>query len=168
MLTPSGRKYILLILVAGAVRAGDQATKLLVQARIPLYHAIPVIEGFFNLIHIHNPGGAFGFLAGQDPVLRAILFLAATVLAVGLLLVFFHRTPPGHPWLGTAFALILGGALGNLVDRLRMGRVIDFLDVHVGRYHWPAFNLADSAITVGIGIFLVLMLSRRLPEDRRG
>ena len=163
-MTPVQRKYALLILVAGAVFMGDQASKALVVERIPLYRVFPVIEGFFNLTHVHNAGGAFGFLAGQHPILRAALFLSASILAIGLILVFHHRTPPGHPWLSTAFALILGGALGNLVDRLQMGSVIDFLDVHIGRYHWPAFNVADSAITVGIGIFVVLLLFRRLPE----
>ena len=155
------------MLVAGAVLAGDQATKLLVQAKIPLYHAIPVIDGFFNLVHLHNPGGAFGFLAGQGSMLRAGLFLAATALAIGLILAYYHRMPPGRPWLATAFALILGGAVGNLIDRLRMGKVIDFLDVYIGAYHWPAFNVADSAITAGIGVFVVLMLGGRLPDGQQ-
>ena len=163
-MTTVQRKYALLILVVGAVFMGDQASKALVVERIPLYHALPVIEGFFNLTHVHNAGGAFGFLAGQHPILRTVLFLSASVLAIGLVLVFHHRTAPGYPWLSAAFALILGGALGNLADRLRMGSVIDFLDVYIGRYHWPAFNVADSAITVGIGIFVVLLLLRRLPE----
>ena len=158
------RKYALLALVAGGVLISDQVTKMLVLHWMPLYHTIPVINGFFDLTHVHNPGGAFGFLSGQHPMLRSVLFLSATAVAIGLILTFYHRTPTGHRWLATAFSLILGGALGNLVDRLRFGKVIDFLDVYIGRHHWPAFNVADSAITVGITIFLVLLLRRKLPE----
>ena len=164
LLTLMQRKYALLALVAGGVLIGDQVTKTLVLHWMPLYHTIPVINGFFDLVHVHNPGGAFGFLSGQHPMLRSVLFLSATAVAIGLILTFYHRTPAGHHWLATAFSLILGGALGNLVDRLRFGQVVDFLDVYIGRYHWPAFNVADSAITVGIAIFLVLLLRRKLPE----
>ena len=160
----SNRRYLYLVLAVGAVVALDQATKALVMARIPLYHSIPVIEGLFNLTHLLNPGGAFGFLASQGPVVRQLLFVAATFLAMGLILYYFHRTPGGHRALAAAFALILGGAVGNLIDRLRFGQVVDFLDFYLGRYHWPAFNIADSAITVGIGIFVGHLVFNRLPD----
>jgi signal peptidase II len=77
---------------------------------------------------------------------------------------FYHRTPPERRWLAGAFALILGGAIGNLLDRLRLGQVVDFLDVYIGQWHWPAFNVADSAITVGVGLFLLHMVTGRLPD----
>jgi len=166
-LRPLPRKYLLLITVAGAVVLLDQVTKALVLHHLPLHHSVPVVPGFFDLTHVHNPGGAFGFLAGQDAVLRRSVFLLASSAAVGLILYFYHRLPEGQRWLGAALTLILGGALGNLIDRLRFGKVVDFLDVYLGRYHWPAFNVADSAITVGIGIFLVLMMMGRLPDDEK-
>jgi signal peptidase II len=158
------RRYLYLALAVGAIVALDQATKALVMDRIPLYHSIPIIEGLFNLTHLLNPGGAFGFLADQGPVVRQLLFVVATFLAVGLILYYFHRTPREYRLLATAFALILGGAVGNLIDRLRFGQVVDFLDFYIGRYHWPAFNIADSAITVGIGIFVGHLIFNRLPD----
>jgi signal peptidase II len=158
------RRYLYLALAAGAIVALDQATKALVMAWIPLHHSIPVIEGLFNLTHVLNPGGAFGFLAGQGPLVRQSLFVVATLLAVGLILYYFHHTPPGYRALAAAFTLILGGAVGNLIDRLRFGEVVDFLDFYIGRYHWPAFNIADSAITVGIGIFIGHLFFNRLPD----
>jgi signal peptidase II len=158
------RRYVYLALAVGAIVALDQASKALVTARIPLYHSIPVIEGLFNLTHLLNPGGAFGFLAGQAPGVRHLLFVVATFLAAGLILYYFHRTPRGYRALAAAFAMILGGAAGNLIDRLRFGQVVDFLDFYIGRYHWPAFNIADSAITLGIGIFVGHLIFHRLPE----
>jgi signal peptidase II len=153
------RRYLYLALAVGTIVALDQTAKALVLARIPLYQAIPVIEGLFNLTHVLNPGGAFGFLAGQGPVVRHLLFGVATFLAVGLILYYFHRTPREYRALSAAFALILGGAIGNLIDRLRFGQVIDFLDFYLGPYHWPAFNIA-----VGIGIFIGHLIFNRLPD----
>lgn len=160
----TSRRYLYLALAVGAIVALDQVTKALVMARIPLFHSIPVVEGLFNLTHLLNPGGAFGFLAGQGPVVRQALFVVATFLAAALILYYFHRTPRGYRALAAAFALILGGAAGNLIDRLRFGQVVDFLDFYIGRYHWPAFNVADSAITVGIGIFAAHLIFNRLPD----
>jgi signal peptidase II len=162
--SPLQHRYLALILVAGTIVALDQATKALVTGWLPLYRSVSVIPGFFNLTHVLNPGGAFGFLADQGPVVRQLLFVVATCLAIGLILYYFHRTPAGYRWLIAAFALILGGAVGNLIDRLRFGKVVDFLDFYIGSGHWPAFNLADSAITVGIGIFVLHLVLGRLPE----
>lgn len=153
-----------LLLIGGIIIALDQITKVLVLRYMPLYRSIPVIDGFFNLTHVHNPGGAFGFLAGSDPGLRSAVFLVVSILAVGLVLWFFYNTPSSHPMLSIAFAMIFGGAVGNLIDRIRFGKVVDFLDFHIGGLHWPAFNIADSAITVGIGIFVLHLLLNRLPE----
>lgn len=153
-----------LLIIAGTIVVADQITKALVLWMIPLHRTIAVIPGFFNLTHIHNPGGAFGFLAGQSPALRQGIFLFASSLAVGLVFYFYRTTPRRFVALGTAFCLIFGGAVGNLIDRLRFGKVVDFLDFYVGAYHWPAFNVADSAITVGIGIFLFHLLFQKLPD----
>lgn len=150
--------------IAGLIVLMDQITKALVLAHIPLYQSIAVIPGFFNLTHIQNPGGAFGFLAGQSAEIRKGIFLVASTLAICLVLWFYKKTPSSHPLLATAFAMIFGGAIGNMIDRFRMGKVVDFLDVYVGTLHYPAFNVADSAISIGIGIFVVHLLFNKLPE----
>ena len=142
----------------------DQATKLLVLAKIPLYHSIPVIEGFFNLTHIRNPGGAFGFMAAGSQGVRNLLFIGVSIVAMGLIVYFYRSTPKTYPYLASALAMIFGGAVGNLIDRLRFGEVVDFLDVYAGAYHWPAFNVADSAITVGITIFIAHLVLGKMPD----
>ena len=161
---PGAGKYARLALIATAVVLVDQLTKLTVLRMIPLYDAIPVIPGFFHLTHIQNPGGAFGLLAGQGAAVRSAVFLFASAVALCLILVFYRNTPAGYRWLTTGFSLIFGGAVGNLIDRIRLGRVVDFLDFSVAGYHWPAFNVADSAVTVGIGIFVFHLLFNKLPE----
>lgn len=157
-------KLWMLLLVSGGVVLLDQVSKAVVQSTVPLHHSVSVIPGFFDITHVHNPGGAFGFLARASSNVRTIMFLVVSLLAVGLILWFFIKTPATHRWLAGGFALILGGAAGNLIDRIRFGKVIDFLDVYVGNLHWPAFNIADSAITIGIGIFIAHLLLKKLPE----
>ena len=157
-------KYGRLAGVAGGVVVADQITKGIILDRLDLYHAIPVIPGFFNIIHVQNPGGAFGFLAQQSQLVRGIVFLLMSFLAVCLIFWFYRKTPPTHRFLSIGFALIFGGAIGNLIDRVRFGRVVDFLDFYIGGWHWPAFNVADSAITTGIAIFLLHVLMGRMPE----
>jgi signal peptidase II len=152
------------VLIVGLVVLLDQVTKLLVLAGLPLYHSIPVIPGFFNLTHIHNPGGAFGFMAASHPGLRNLLFIGVSSLAMAMLIYFYRNTPNTHPYLAAALAMIFGGAVGNLIDRLRFGEVVDFLDVYIGAYHWPAFNVADSAISIGIGIFILHVVLGKMPE----
>lgn len=160
---PMRKKIGQLFLISGPVILLDQISKAVVLNTMRLYESIPVIPGFFNLTHIHNPGGAFGFMAGQSLVVRTILFLVVSTLAIGLILHFYFKTPPTHPYLSAAFALIFAGAVGNLIDRLRFGKVVDFLDFYIGALHWPAFNVADSAITVGISVFVLHLLRNRMP-----
>jgi signal peptidase II len=150
--------------VAGPVIILDQITKAAVLKTLPLYYSVPLIPGFFNLTHIHNPGGAFGFMATQSSAWRSTIFLLITAMAIGAIFYLYKNTPGTHPWLAAGFALVFGGAVGNLIDRLRFGEVVDFLDFYLGDLHWPAFNVADSAITVGIGIFVVHMLFKKMPE----
>jgi len=157
-------KYGRLLLIAGTIVITDQITKAVVLAKMALYQSIIVIPGFFNLTHIHNPGGAFGFLAQQDAIVRVAVFLVASTVAIGLIFMFYRQIPRSHPVLASGLALIFGGAIGNLIDRLRIGKVVDFLDFYIGSLHWPAFNVADSAITVGVAIFLVHLVFRKLPE----
>lgn len=158
---PDYRRLAIITLV---ILALDQFTKALVLGSIPLYETIPVIPGFFNLTHIHNPGGAFGFLAGQSAGIRKLLFLVVSSAAVVLVFWFYRNTPRDKPFLAMAFALIFGGAIGNLIDRFRFGKVVDFLDFYAGSWHWPAFNIADSAITIGISIFIFHLATGKLPD----
>ena len=163
-MVPALPKYARLALIAGLVVLADQISKALVAAYLPLNQQIPVVDGFFNLTHIQNPGGAFGFMAGVSAAWRTAIFLVVSSVAVGLVLYFYIKTPRSYSWLTAAFALIFGGAIGNLIDRFRFGVVIDFLDFYIGQWHWPAFNVADSAITVGVGIFAFHLLFKKMPE----
>ncbi len=157
-------KYIKLAIIAGLIVIFDQITKAVILNAMPLYHSVPVIPGFFSLTHIHNPGAAFGFLANQSSSIRNFLFLFISLLAICLIFYFYKNTPKTHPLLSTGFAMIFGGAIGNLIDRIRFGKVVDFLDFYIGNLHWPAFNVADSAVTVGIFIFIFHLLLKKLPE----
>ena len=157
-------KYLRLVVFTGLVVLADQITKALIFAYLPYHQSITVVPGFFDITHIHNPGGAFGLMANMSETLRTIVFLLASSLAVGLIFYFYIKTPPSYVFLAVGFALIFGGAIGNLIDRVRLGIVIDFIDVYIGDYHWPAFNIADSAITVGIIIFGYHMLFKKMPE----
>ncbi|MDT8441639.1 MAG: signal peptidase II [Desulfuromonadales bacterium] len=134
----------------------DQATKLYVDARFLLHESVSVIPGLFQLTYVRNKGAAFGILA--DSAVRIPFFITITVLALAGIL-WYLRQLHDRQWLTVfALSLVFAGALGNLIDRIRLGEVIDFLDVYWGRYHWPAFNVADSAITVGVTLLIVDML----------
>jgi signal peptidase II len=141
----------------------DQFTKYLVLKHIPLFKSIPIIQGFFSLTHVRNPGGAFGFLASNGAPWRHWLFIGAVIFALGMILYFYYKTPKTHPYLGMGLALIFGGAIGNLIDRLRFGEVVDFLDVYVAHLHWPTFNVADSAVTIGVSIFVAHIIFKKMP-----
>ncbi|MBW1860403.1 MAG: signal peptidase II [Deltaproteobacteria bacterium] len=138
------RKYVSFFLIAAGVVLLDQ------------------LPGFFNLTYIRNTGGAFGLLAGEASRLRVGLFLAVSSAALGIIFYLYTKIPPGRKWLDAGLALTFGGALGNLIDRLRFGEVVDFLDFHIGTMHWPAFNVADSAISVGVGIFCFYLLFKKV------
>lgn len=159
------RKVTLIGIVAGAVLVLDQATKAWVLANLPLGASIPVIPGFFDITHVHNPGGAFGFLAGMSAEIRSLLFVAVSLLAAGLILYFYWQTSIRQRFLAVGISLLFGGAVGNLVDRLRFGIVVDFLDLYAGSLHWPAFNVADSAITIGVVIFAYHVLFGKIRLD---
>jgi signal peptidase II len=159
-----GNRFVKLILIAGCICIVDQLIKAIIVNSLPLYQTITVIPGLFNLTHIQNPGGAFGFLSGNSSQLRHIFFLVSSLAAMGLVIYLYAKMPPGYRFLESGFALILGGAIGNAVDRIRVGKVVDFLDFHIQDLHWPAFNLADSTIVIGIIIFVYHLLFKKLPE----
>lgn len=144
-----------LVLLSLAVVVADQWTKYLVEEYLSPGHQIEVIPGFLDLIYVRNSGIAFGlFAAGSNPLGVAALTVLG-LLALTMVLVYFWRTPDSNRWVLVALAFILGGAVGNLVDRAMSGSVTDFIEVYVGAYHWPTFNAADSAITAGIVIIAV-------------
>ncbi|NOY84698.1 Lipoprotein signal peptidase [hydrothermal vent metagenome] len=148
------RKTLFLVFISGGIIILDQITKVIVEKRFELYESIVVLEGFFSLTYILNPGAAFGFLADQNPTFRMIFFLSVSVIALVLLGAFFRDTPTEDTMGLTAISLLFGGAIGNLIDRIRLGEVIDFLDFYIKQHHWPAFNVADSAITIGISLLM--------------
>ena len=155
----SGHNYPLIVWPALLIVCLDQASKLAVQGSLRVYESVPIINGFFNMVHVRNRGMAFGFMNRPDMNFGFWVLVSATVLAIGLLLVWFCRMEDENNWTTLGLSLILGGALGNLIDRVRLHEVIDFLDVYVGSYHWPAFNVADASITVGafmVGLNLFL------------
>lgn len=155
------KRNILFLTITFLVTLLDQATKACIISTMRLYDSFVVIEGFFNITHVRNPGAAFGFLAAAPPMFRYIFFIVVTVAAILLILHYLRISRIEETSLVSALALILAGAVGNLIDRVRFGEVVDFLDVYIVSYHWPAFNVADSAITVGATILIVVLLQKR-------
>jgi signal peptidase II len=145
-------------LIALGIILLDRATKLVIIQTLRLGHGIPVIPGFFDIVFVLNPGAAFGFLATLSDRVRNPLFIFISILAVVLIVFYRTRYLRSHCLVSLALGLVLGGAVGNLIDRLYYGMVVDFLDVHAGPYHWPAFNVADSAISVGVSLMILDML----------
>ena len=152
------KKYWILIFVCFCVLLADQWTKHIVQQQVPLYHSIEVIRGFFNLTHLRNTGGAFGVFGGQRGGFGSFLFVAVSLIAIGVILYLFIKVKESEKALAYSFSLVLSGAIGNLIDRLQYGEVIDFFDFHLRSYHWPTFNIADAAICVGIGLMALELL----------
>ena len=152
------RKYWVLSIFCAGVLLLDQWTKRLVVQKLPLYRRVNVIQGFFNLTHIRNTGGAFGIFGGEKGGLGSILFVLVSLIAIGAIIFLFLKVKAHEKTLALSFSLILSGAVGNLIDRLRYGEVVDFLDFHLFSHHWPAFNIADSAICVGIGLMALELL----------
>jgi signal peptidase II len=154
-------RYSHLAIVTAVIVVFDQATKLYVDARFELYESIPVIPGWFHLTYIRNKGAAFGIFA--DGAVRIPFFITVTFIALLVIFWYLRRLRADQRLAAFSLALIFAGALGNLIDRLRFGEVIDFLDVFWRHYHWPAFNVADSAICVGV----TLLIWEMWREERR-
>ncbi|MFQ5464995.1 MAG: signal peptidase II [Thermodesulfobacteriota bacterium] len=149
-------------LTAAVVAAADQVSKAAVMVRLLENQLVEVVSGFFNIVYFRNPGAAFGFLGGGwGGTARTVLLIALTAAALIVVGVLLRQAR--ERLLVFSLSLIAGGALGNLVDRVRFGTVVDFLDFHIGRYHWPAFNVADSAITVGVALALFHHFFRHQP-----
>jgi signal peptidase II len=153
--THSGKKWLLFVILVGSVVGLDQGTKRAVHNTFKLYESRPVVASFLNLTYVRNSGAAFGLLSRQNPVLIRLFFLSVTFVALVILLFYYARVPWEQTLTLWGLCLIASGALGNGIDRLWLGQVIDFIDVYVSNYHWPAFNVADSAICVGVGCLLL-------------
>jgi signal peptidase II len=138
-----------------AVVVLDQATKALIMAKFSMFELQPVIPGLFNLTYLTNTGAAFGMLAGAPTIWRQVFFVGVAVVAIGVLVFSYRQFRNQGRIFAHAIGLIAGGAVGNLIDRLRFGAVVDFLDFYIGTRHWPAFNVADAAITIGVGLFVL-------------
>jgi signal peptidase II len=136
----------------------DQLTKQMVRTSIAVYDAVEIIPGFLNLVHVHNTGAAFGFLNSASLANKQLLMTSIAVVALGAILAYAWQVGPYETLTRAGLALILGGAAGNLVDRASVGYVVDFVDVYWRTHHFWAFNVADSAITVGAGLLILDML----------
>lgn len=155
--------------IALLVIVADQLTKWWVVQTFALFESREVIAGFFNLTYLTNNGAAFSMLAGQPALWRQTFFIVAASLALVVIVIAKRSYGRVNPLYDIALALIAGGAIGNLIDRIRLGSVVDFFDVYIGTHHWPTFNVADSAITVGVTLFLItnIVVEAREKKGRR-
>jgi len=154
------KKYVILLSLAGLVIALDQISKLYIAHHFQLHESIPVIKPFFSLTYIRNTGAAFGLLAKAPESFRIPFFIIVPLLALTIIVLIFKKTRETELLMITALSLILGGAIGNFIDRIRFNYVIDFLDFHwFSKYHWPAFNIADSTIVVGVALLIFYTLT---------
>lgn len=138
----------------------DQWTKKVIVGRFNLYDTIAVIDGFFNITYVLNPGAAFGFLAKMSEQYRVVFFVLVTIIAIAIV-VYLLIKEKSVLLRRYAYSLILAGAIGNLIDRITIGKVVDFFDFYIGKYHWPAFNVADISISVGVGLLILDMLMEK-------
>ena len=149
-------KYSWVAMIASMVIILDQLSKYAVIKRFFLHESVKVIPGFFSLTYVRNPGAAFGILAGASGAWRTVFFITVSLAALAVLTTLVHKTAERLPLI--AYALICGGAVGNLIDRVRFGEVVDFIEWYYRSYHWPTFNIADSAITAGVALLAIEML----------
>ena len=145
----------------------DQLSKIWIVNNFVLYEGREVIPGFFNLIYVVNTGAAFSMFADVDSPWRHYFFVIIGVCAMVGLTIFAYSLRREHIIFTISLGLIAGGAIGNLIDRLCYGHVVDFLDVYVGKYHWPAFNVADSAICVGAVLYLIMTMKEARCEKKK-
>lgn len=159
-------KYLVLLAVTGTVIALDQLTKTLVVQRFRLGESISILDNYFNLTYVRNPGAAFGMLARWDAAYRVPFFIFVPLVALGIILYVFRKVEERDFKLSTALSLVIGGALGNLIDRAAYNYVIDFLDFH-WRYeaHFPAFNVADAAICIGVGLLILDIIQKERHQN---
>ena len=155
-------KYLILLTVSVLVIGIDQASKLYINKVMELHSSITVVQNFFNITYMRNKGAAFSFLSNFS--YRIPFFILVSLIAIAVIVSVLYKLRPDQKFAAVSLSLILSGALGNLIDRVRLGEVIDFLDAHWYEHHWPAFNVADSAICVGVFLLAIDMF---LEEQRQ-
>lgn len=158
-------KYRLLLTLTSIIVTLDQLTKVYIEKSFSLHETVKVIPNFFNITSVRNQGAAFGFLA--DSSFREPFFISISLIAGLAILWYIHHLPADQKNFTLPLALIFAGAMGNLIDRVRLGEVIDFIDVHWYGHHWPAFNVADSAISVGVGLLFFFMWLHEKKKAKR-
>ena len=158
-------KYLILLTVSVLVLGIDQATKVYVDRVMDLHSSITVVENFFNITYMRNKGAAFSFLSTFN--YRVPFFILVSLVAVFVIISVLCKLRPDQKFAAVSLSLIFSGALGNLIDRVRLGEVIDFLDAHWYEHHWPAFNVADSAICVGVFLLAIHMFLEEKRQKRQ-
>ena len=148
--------------IVGVIVALDQVTKALVDDFMTLHESRTIVEGLVRLTYVQNRGAAFGILSDAGLPYQSLMFSVVSLLALLAIALYAWRMPVQSRLPQTALAMVMGGAVGNLLDRARLGYVIDYVDMYWGPHHWPAFNVADSAITVGVALLVIDIL--RNPE----
>jgi signal peptidase II len=151
------RRLVIFAVIVLAVLAADQFSKYMVLKHIPLHGGFEAIQGYVNLVHARNTGGAFGMWAGTG----GWFFTGVSFVALAAILWLVLSSRDDEVLLTIGYSLFFGGALGNLVDRLRFGEVVDFIDFHVGAWHWPAFNVADSSLCAAVALIFLHFLTER-------
>src|SRR5215470_6429891 len=153
--------YLFLVV---ATLIADRLTKSWIQSRFDLNESASVIDGFFNITYVRNTGVAFGIFSSISSPAKSLLLSVFTVFAAVIVITYSFRSPARNRVLQIALALILGGALGNLYDRVVYRYVVDFLEFYVGAYHWPSFNIADSAISIGVALLALEIIRNETPS----
>ena len=149
------KKYFPLIIIFLIIVLIDQITKFYIASNFELFQSVEIIRGFFNITYIRNSGVAFGMFSNLKGSFIQIVFIAIYIIAIISILILYRET---HGYSHIALSLIFSGAIGNLIDRIFRGEVVDFMDFHWQNYHWPAFNVADSCITVGVGLLMISII----------
>lgn len=163
------RKYLVLATIAGFVVALDQLTKIYIHANFQPGESIPVIRDLFHITYVRNIGAAFGIFKDHSEMFRKVFFLSMPPIAMIFILGMFKSVESSDRWQVFALSMIFGGAIGNYIDRLRFGFVVDFLDFHWKQvWSYPAFNVADSAIVGGVILLLYIMVARDRAAKLKG
>ena len=157
------RKLIYPVIIL-ALLGIDQLTKALVARSIPFQSSKSIIPGFFNLTHIRNRGAIFGFFSHSESRILFVFLTLVSLVALGLVIYYFFKTPSSQRFMKLSLSVILAGALGNLIDRIIRGYVIDFLDFHIKNWHWPSFNVADACISAGAFLLIFILVFKRGKE----
>ncbi len=160
------RLYSYLFFIGGGTILLDQITKIWIDNNMRLFETKPILSGFFDFYYIRNPGAAFGTFSNSFPEFRIPFFIGISIIAICIILFLYHKQEETEIIMPVALSLVLGGAVGNLIDRIRMGEVIDFLLLHYNKFRWPAFNVADIAISAGVFLLLLRMAFLEIKQSK--